>query len=108
MYQSPSAEHLALCPGNEVQYEQFVPLVICFSQCLPLAIPHPQLGNFFCLYSIFVVFGDSEGILFANGTKIPQPYAALVSIVYMSKVRSIEHSWWWHNNIAFHGKEIAW
>ena len=40
--------------------------------------------NFFCLYSIFVVLGDSEGILFTNGTKIPWQYAALVSITYMS------------------------
>ena len=27
--------------------------------------------NFFCLYSIFVVLGDSEEILFTNRTKIP-------------------------------------
>ena len=84
MYQSPSAEHFALCPVNQVRHEQFVPLAICFSQCLLLEIPHPQLGNFFCLYSIFVVLGDSEGILFANGAKIPQQYAALISIVYVS------------------------
>ena len=70
MYQSPSAEHFALCPVNQVRYEQFMPLAICFSQCLPLAIPHPQLGNFFCIYSIFVVLGDSEGIHFANRTNI--------------------------------------
>ena len=41
-------------------------------------------GKFLCLYSIFVVLGDSEGILFVNGTKIPQQYAALVSIIYVS------------------------
>ena len=36
-------------------------------------------------YSIFIVLGDSEGIPFANRTKIPQQYAALVSIVYVSR-----------------------
>ena len=36
-------------------------------------------------YSIFIVLGDSEGIPLANRTKIPQQYAALVSIVYVSR-----------------------
>ena len=30
------------------------------------------------------MLGDSEGILFANGTKIPQQYAALASIICVS------------------------
>ena len=72
MYQSPLAEYFAPYHMNQVLYKQLVRLTICFSQCLPLALLHPQVGNFFCLYFIFVVLGDSQGILVANGSKFPR------------------------------------
>ena len=73
------APRIRFCTNNSCHWP-----FICFSQCLPLAILHPQLENFFWLYSIFVLLEDSEGIIFANRTKIPQQYPALVSIIYVN------------------------